>query len=431
MIVPLPVMIDARAADVLREGMDKMNTLRTTIALLIGIVAVVGPAAAQTIFQNPEYEYVIDLPVSWQVVDANNPAFASFTDPNRATVLQIFAFPPERFDGATQIDAFFRQQLRVEGDREQYIFAGSDAVFADYRYETAGTVMRGYMLFLDHDRYDAAVLSLAKQDLWAAYHDVLLSQLDGFSATLAERELPGPVAYYVLATGQSSGGDTSSGEPGRELVLPSGRNVTMPEVVASDAAIEAAQVLIEREARLLTAYQPLPGQSPPVAPGAVPPWVAAWRRYFRMIYRDNFARLEPVAELVFDDLVRADHARSDYPAVLLEWLQGAEFVRTGDLSDLMSPGACLVSYSGDCDSLGLTYAILLEHLGFDAILMLSAEYEHAMVGVDVPGAGARFQFDGRDWLVAELTAEVALGQIAAEMADPAGWIGVDLDPTRP
>ena len=411
--------------------MDKMNTLRTAIAVLIGIVTVVGPTAAQTIFQNPEYEYVIDLPVSWQVVDANNPAFVSFTDPNRATVLQIFAFPPERFDGATQIDAFFQQQLRVEGDREQYTFAGSDAVFADYRYETAGTVMRGYMLFLDHDRYDAAVLSLAQHDLWAAYHDVLLSQLDGFSATLAERELPGPVAYYVLATDDGAGSDPGSAERARELVLPSGRRATLPAAIASDAAIEAAQVLIEREARLLTAYQPLPGQSPRVAPGAVPPWVAAWRRYFRMIYRDNFARLEPVAQLVFDDLARSGHNRSDYPAVLLQWLQGAEFVRTGDLSDLMSPGACLVSYSGDCDSLGLTYAILLEHLGFDAILMLSAEYEHAMVGVDVPGDGARFPFSGRNWLVAELTADVALGQIAAEMADPAGWIGVDLDPTRP
>ena len=407
-----------------------MNTPYTAIAVLIGMTTLTGPTSAQAIFQNPEYEYSIDLPIGWQVVEADDPAFVGFTDPNRTTVLQIFAFPPERFAGATQIDAFFRQQLRVEGDHETYTFAGSDAVFADYQYETGAAVMRGYMLFLDHDRYDVAVLSLAEVDAWPAYHDVLLSQLDSFSATPAERELPGPVAYYVLATGDSSKGSGST-DHGRDVILPSGRRVAIPMALASDAAIDAAQMLIEREARLLYAYQPLPGRPLSAAPGTVPPWSAAWQRYFRMIYRDNFARMEPVAELVFNDLVQAGYNRDDYPAVLLRWLQGAEFVRTGDVSDLMSPGAGLVSYSGDCDSLGLIYAILLEHLGVDTILMLSAKHKHALVGVDVSGAGARFRFDGRDWLVAELTAEVALGQIAAEMADPADWIGVDLDPMRP
>ena len=402
-----------------------MNTPRTAIAVLIGMTALTGLTSAQAIFRNPEYEYSIDLPIGWQVVEADDPAFVGFTDPDRTTVLQIFTFPPDRFAGATQIDAFFRQRLRAEGDRERYVFAGSDAVFADYQYETGAAVMRGYMLFLDHDRYDVAVLSLAEVDAWPAYHDVLLSQLDSFSATDAERELPGPVTYYLPAN------VPGSADHGRDLILPSGRRVAIPMALASDAALDAAQVLIEREARLLSAYQPSPGRPLSAAPGSVPPWSAAWRRYFRMIYRDNFARMAPVAELVFDDLVQAGHNRKDYPAVLLRWLQGAEFVRTGGMSDLMSPGAGLISYSGDCDSLGLIYAILLEHLGIDAILMLSAVHGHAMVGVDVPGEGARFRFSGRDWLVAELTAEVALGQIAAEMADPADWIGVDLDPTRP
>ena len=402
-----------------------MNTHRTAIAVLIGIVALTGSASAQAIFQNPEYGYSIDLPIGWQVVEADDPAFVGFTDPNRAAVLQVFVFPPERFAGATRIDAFFRQRLRVEGDREAYVFAGSDAVFADYRYETGAAAMRGYMLFLDHDRYDAAVLSLAEESAWPAYYDALLSQLDSFAATPAERQLPGPVAYYLTANAPGSV------DHDRGVVLPSGRRVTMPMASASDAAIDAARVLIEREARLLSAYQPPPGQPLHVAPGSVPPWSAAWQRYFRMIYRDNVARMEPVAALVFDDLVQAGHDREDYPAVLLRWLQGAEFVRTGGMSDLMSPAESLVEYSGDCDSLGLVYAILLKHLGIDAILMLSAVHGHAMVGVDVPGAGARFRFGGRDWLVAELTDEVALGRIAAEMADPADWIGVDLDPTRP
>ena len=117
------------------------------------------------------------------------------------------------------------------------------------------------------------------------------------------------------------------------------------------------------------------------------------------------------------------------PVRILEWLQSAEYKRTRSLSDLMSPAVCLVEFAGDCDSLGITYAILLHHLGFDAILMASVEYAHAMVGVDIPGEGARFPFQDRQWLVAELTEEVGIGRIAQEMSDIGGWIGVKLDPT--
>jgi hypothetical protein len=56
--------------------------------------------------------------------------------------------------------------------------------------------------------------------------------------------------------------------------------------------------------------------------------------------------------------------------------------------------------------LALIYATLLDHLGYRNILMVSAEYAHAMVGVDLPGEGARFPFLGTDYLVAEFTDDV-------------------------
>jgi hypothetical protein len=188
-------------------------------------------------------------------------------------------------------------------------------------------------------------------------------------------------------------------------------------------------VVIEREARVLNTYAP-PADTPRrLGDEPAPAWVRAWRRYYRMLFRDSFPRLEPVAEAIFMDMVDAGVAREDMPARILEWLQTAEFERTRSLSDLMSPAACLVNFRGDCDSLGLTYAILLHHLGFEAIMMVSAEYSHALVGVDVPGEGARFPFRGREWLVAELTEEVGIGRIAQEMSDIGGWIGIKLDPT--
>ncbi|MDY0111242.1 MAG: hypothetical protein RBT60_15045, partial [Candidatus Krumholzibacteria bacterium] len=60
----------------------------------------------------------------------------------------------------------------------------------------------------------------------------------------------------------------------------------------------------------------------------------------------------------------------------------------------------------------------------DAILLVSAEYSHAMAGVDVPGDGARYIHDGKGYLTAELTDRVGMGLVGANVADPAKWIPV-------
>jgi hypothetical protein len=74
----------------------------------------------------------------------------------------------------------------------------------------------------------------------------------------------------------------------------------------------------------------------------------------------------------------------------------------------------------------MAYIILLRHLGFEAILLVSEKYSHALAAVDVPGEGARFDFEGKRYLVAELTKKIAIGLIAKDMADPAFWLPVAL-----
>ena len=131
---------------------------------------------------------------------------------------------------------------------------------------------------------------------------------------------------------------------------------------AGDGEAEANQTVIEREARILASVRE-----------GIP---EAWRRFYRIIYRDTYMRLLPLAE----SLAREGAT----PASLLAWFQDFSYTRTGSLADFQSPLACVLSSTGDCDSLGLAYVILLHQLGYNAILMVSSEYSHAMAAVDIP-----------------------------------------------
>ena len=64
--------------------------------------------------------------------------------------------------------------------------------------------------------------------------------------------------------------------------------------------------------------------------------------------------------------------------------------------------------------------------GLDSVMLISSVFRHSVSGVAVEGAGARVESSGTSYRVAETTADVALGLIAADMADASGWIVADL-----
>jgi hypothetical protein len=222
--------------------------------------------------------------------------------------------------------------------------------------------------------------------------------LDSFFVGEDAMYLPGPVS-------QAMAGDGWSGGP-----------VTNPAV-----AVKTTQAVADREAEILASYQ---SAEPDVQE-------KAWRRFYQMIWKDNYARLDDVSDAASRLFAKQRIPRERQPAELLAMVQSYAAETYDSLADLRTPFDAAIQKKGDCDGRALVYMILLEHIGFSNVLMVSSVYKHALVGIDarqagIKAAGAAFRVDGKDWLVAETMAPVALGQIAQDQADPRNWIGFDL-----
>lgn len=374
------------------------------IAAIVTIVVLAGRADALAAV-NPVFGYSIDLPVGWVEADNSDPHHIGFLSPNADAMIQIIALDPTSGSSGLEIAAFMLEQIGGEGESERFDYQARSAALTDVAFTTSGLDVQGYLLTIDGPEVDLALLAFAVNESYEAAHDHLVSALDSFALGGESRAYPGPISQFFYPFPAPAARDES---------IPF-LDARLPFAYDPDEE-EASRVLVDREARVLEPY------------GRTDRELAteAWRRYFRMIYRDNYMRLAPLAEAVGARLEAEGIPRVDFPSEILAWLQGFDYERAGGLSDFAPPIACLASRSGDCDSLALTYVIILHHLGFDAILMVSDEYAHALAAVDVQGPGARFPFEDQQWLVAELTEDVAIGQIAANMADPAGWIGVRL-----
>jgi hypothetical protein len=391
-------------------GLGFGKRLSLSILRAVFLVLLLSPRALHAeAVQVKEYGYSLDLPEGWKPVDASDPAKLSFTDPSSGAMLEVAVFSHERLMSASDMEADIRKKLRAEGSPAVFSFSGREACRSEIAFASGGRPMQGFVLVVKGLSLetlvpveDAMLVGFSPKEKYGAARDSILSALDSFSPDKAGRLLPGPIGQLAAPFPPRDPRPSSVKFLGQAV-----RDGLGPE----DA--RAAQSLVEREARILAREKN--GQ------------ISAWRRYYRMIYRDSYHRLDGIVEGMKAVLSARAVQEKDIPAVFLSWIQDFSYQRTGTLADFLSPLSVAISASGDCDSRALFYAEILRHFGLDAIVLVSPYYAHAMAGIALDRDGAAFTFDGKKYLVAEMTEKVDMGLIAKSMADPNAWYPMPLE----
>jgi len=374
------------------------------LALLLLTLSV--PLDAEVLWSQTR-DFYVDPPEGWAFVDDPTPEHFVMTDPNRHLILEIFSQDDVNQTLASK-SADIQARLRAQGEGETFSWNGAPAWLGDLTFRAGPVNARGWALVARDGQTWVTALAYAPETEYDQASDILVSTLDSLALGQDGRRLPGPLSSYFEA----------SAPPNTENLdvagLPTPLTVTYSTV--RDESIQAA---MERETRLLLAQiGPHPESQAVIA--------RPWSRFYRQIYRELYSSLSPLADYWKARVDAGQVTRDALPQAVLSWLQNYSYSRKGGLTDISTPWQTLKERSGDCDSKSLIYLALMQQLGVNGILMVSATLSHGMAALDVSGAGARFSFADRQWLVAELTATVNIGMIAKDMADPSQWIGIDL-----
>jgi hypothetical protein len=385
-----------------RRYLSRVKARQRNLALLALCVALAAPLAAKELAA--EQGASIDMPSGFIPGDGDGRTRFSYFDPAGEMELDIIVYEPERFSTAAAMAADAAAKLGSQGDASTFSYEGRSASISELSFTLGGVARRGYALFVAGraGEADYALLAHVASSRFDAYGEYVISCLDSFSIDRAARRQPGPVSQFLLPWPPERASR-------KRAVLPAG-SVDLPWSPA-----EAAQELdvAVREYRILARYAKTDTL-----------WVDAWARFYRMAYRESAARLDGLTEAFARSLPLDDP--TECARRVLAWVQGFTDAKDDSGIDFVPPLPAAFERRGDCDARAVVMAIILERLGIDCVLMVSREYSHAMVGVDVPGGGQRFPFNGRNYLVAETTARVGIGLIDAEQADFSKWLGVDV-----
>lgn len=253
------------------------------------------------------------------------------------------------------------------------------------------------------------LMCYAPSDKEAACEQFIMSTLNGLCINPDYYYVPGIITSYAFP---------SQGKTQNKVTINSKTIISQID----KADIEASNFVIELEYSVLKLY----------AKHAL--WKEAWQRYYKMIYRDAFGRLEDFSEKTFEALYPlAEKENSSNPDItyaqyLLSWVQTFNYQRAGNIndSDFTSPLAAICGQGNDCDSRSMLLSILLNSIDVESILLFSIDYSHAMAATNIkaPGQTYKLEENQKEYIFGETTDNVTWGMIAQDQSDRSKWIPV-------
>ena len=407
------------------HSLTDIYIMRDKKQLFIAIFLVfIGTFAFSAPLYSPTWGFTLDLPEGYEYTGGDKKDRFSFESAEGAMfdIIVYYATPGKAAPYAS-VEALaqdVQRRLNNSGDVDSFEYRHKKACVLELSFPMPGaggssSPMSGWAICMELGRDVSSPASRSAQGtgpgpmlLAMAYgpadRDDLLalhfSALDSIAPEEGDKLAPGPITEYAYPR------ETRIEAP----IFGLGINAS---IYKEDA--EAAQALVDREFQVLKRY------------ANSPDWQEAWTRFYRAIYRDSFDRLADAAFQIERKLNVPPRENRDFADQALQWVQSFSYERDLMGSDFVNLVTAATEGRGDCDSRAMLWAVILKHADIPSAIMVSRQYSHAMGLADLPGPGAHFELDGKNFLVAETTAKVSIGLIAETVSDTTNWLGIPLE----
>src|SRR5574344_720468 len=378
----------------------------STICLL-GISFIPRTALFAEELNSPTYGYYLDLPEGCQLADKDADG-KSYIFSNSVVPVNMAIKVYGKNDFKTSLDALNTtlNKLNAEGESEKVDWRNEEGAVGSFKMKISGIEMSGWGMaaILPNDKGTIVCFTWCQSSVSAQCNQFMISALDSLSidrGSLFEAGIMTTYAYPV----------TNKKLP---ITLTIDGKAIKTELDSNDSP--AATFVVEREFGVLSLY----AQQNALIKDAL-------LRYYRMIFRDSFKRMQRPAFDIYNTLAPDAKDETDLAQKLLTWTQSFEYDRakSQDDSDFTSLPDVLLKKGNDCDSRSMLIAVLLQNMNIDSIMFVSGEYSHAMAGLVSTHPGQSIKVGDKKYLTGETTAKgLTWGKLPQDMSDFSKWFAV-------
>lgn len=157
------------------------------------------------------------------------------------------------------------------------------------------------------------------------------------------------------------------------------------------------------------------------------------RRMLSSVYKKFDALKQGYDALDFARLIVSSIQEIPYTWILVEGcndapnfseIQSSGFKCIGYIEHyaVLSPAEFLVSQKGDCDTKSMVLYTILKRFNYDVRILISEQYGHAMLGINIPASGIYLNYQGEKYYVWETTVEgMDVGLISPDYSNLSLW----------
>lgn len=377
--------------------------MKLTFAIVIFIFSV---NIYSEVVSVPSYNYWIYPPVGWVLQEYKDDSTLSWFSSDKKIAFTINAWKGDMYDSLDEMFETIASSINGDGEFIPFDFYGRDAIIGDTSFTFNSESHRGWFVFIEGDDYDYYFYSYSFDYDYEFSLPQILSVLDSFGIGESGKTSSGPITVFYDSLSKKDKESYEFDFFGYPILVELERSI-----------IESSNNVIEREAKIMESY----AHSPDL-------FYEAWIRYYQILYRDNYNRIEPFYNAISPYIDRSKYDDYSLTELLMFWIQGFKYERREDKSsDLISPVESIANGIGDCDSKSLVLTLLLSRYNIDSIILTSEKVKHAITGVKCAGEGVTFEYNGDIYLGIELTSQNLIGEIKEGFENPSLWTFVDLE----
>lgn len=354
----------------------------------------------------PQFNYSVYPLEGWLLEEYESESELTWISHNNGVVFSVNSWHGDKFDSVSTMFKEVTSDLNASGNCVVFSYLDRDSVIGEIELILNGVVYKGWIVLIEGTGFDYYISAFSLLENYDDLYIEIQSAIDSFALGKEGDLSPGPITTFL--------DDTPNKRDVEHQIDFFNNNLS---ISTTSVEFSTAQTVIEREAQIMKAYSMDPDR-----------FYKAWERYYKIIFRDNYSRLDGVYTALEPYIGNNKYSDYDLTELLMFWIQGYSYKRDlNTASDLLNPLEASISRSGDCDARSLILGILLHKFGIESILLTSEKVKHAMLAVNCPGEGAKMKHNGKEYLTIELTAKALIGEIKKGMADPALWTVIEME----
>lgn len=360
-----------------------------------------------------DFGYSLDIPEGFEISDYTEDGMSYlFTHPNIPVTLALKVISNPDIKSSAEALSVSLNKLKAKSQIDNFEWNDSKCSISSFT-TTLDKKYTGWATSAPTKNYNSYIVLIcyAPSDKEKGCEQFIMSTLNSLCTNEDYYKAPGIITTYAFP---------KEGNKTINLNI-NGRKISS-SIDKSD--IDASQFVVDMEYSVLTLYAKHKS------------WKEAWQRYYRIIYRDSFSRMQNVSndlfESFYENCKKTNPSNPDitYAQLLLSWTQNFSYERAKNAkqSDFTCLPAAISGSGSDCDSRSLLLCVLLKSIGIETLFLFSPEYSHAIAATDIDAPGQKYTLEGdyHEFIFGETTAKVTWGMIAQEHADRSKWIPVIL-----